>query len=364
MSSTAQLWKWGHELTFFSSFKAIHYRGIDGLSFPHLAKANLVTGVNGIGKTAVIEAMWLFAERYNALLLWSPNVQRSNRLILNPIAKLTDGVLELEGIENESTHRLKATFERAPEISNLEGKSIEISTKNRFVEAPTVAYVHTELHGNFSKTRSNSMLYTPLGKVEVSAPGFDFKRPNSVILSTKFQHETSKEHLQRYSDMVNSNYKDDFKNAINLIFPKITDVGILIDEMGEPYLSATMDDGVQLPFHDLGGGIVRLYQLFLGFFTSRGGTLFSDEVENGLHHSVLKDVWAHGRTWMHQWNVQLVATTHSAECIDAAIAAFEDAPDDLAIHKLFRNEKTGRVEATTFTGETLEGVRDLGLEIR
>ena len=67
---------------------------------------------------------------------------------------------------------------------------------------------------------------------------------------------------------------------------------------------------------------------------------------------------------MRQWNAQLVATTHSAECIDAAMAAFEDAPNDLAIHKLFRNEKTGKVEATTFTGETLAGVRDLDLETR
>lgn len=351
-------------MTFFSSFKAIHYRGIDGLSFPRLANANLVTGVNGIGKTAVIEAMWLFAERYNSSLLWSPNVQRSNRPILDPVAKLTDGVLELEGIENGSTHRLKATFERSPYISNIEDKSIEISTENRLVEAPTIAHINTELHGNFSRNLSKGVFYTPLGKVVVSTPEFGFERPNNAILSTKFQHETSKDHLRIYSDMVNNNYRDDFKNAINLIFPKITDAGILIDEIGEPYLSATMDDGAQLPFHDLGGGIVRLYQLFLGFFTSRGGILFSDEVENGLHHSVLKDVWAHGRRWMRQWKVQLVATTHSAECIDAAIAAFEDAPDDLAIHKLFRNEKTGKVEATTFTGETLEGVRDLDLEIR
>ena len=164
--------------------------------------------------------------------------------------------------------------------------------------------------------------------------------------------------------MVRKNHKNDFRDAINFIFPEVVDVGILTDETGEPYLSATTDDGVQLPLHDLGGGVVRLYQFFLGFFAARDGVLFSDEMENGLHHSVLKDVWTHGRAWMRQWNAQLVATTHSAECIDAALAAFEDAPDDLAIHRLSRNEKTGKVEATTFTGETLAGVRDLDLETR
>ena len=47
-------------MTLLSSFKAVHYRGIDGLSLPRLTRANLVTGVNGIGKTALLEAMWLF----------------------------------------------------------------------------------------------------------------------------------------------------------------------------------------------------------------------------------------------------------------------------------------------------------------
>lgn len=40
-----------------SSFEAIHYRGIDGLSLPELNHVNLITGVNGVGKTALIEAI-------------------------------------------------------------------------------------------------------------------------------------------------------------------------------------------------------------------------------------------------------------------------------------------------------------------
>ncbi len=351
-------------MTFFTSFKAVHYRGIDGLSFRHLANANLVTGVNGIGKTAVIEAMWLFTGRYNTSLLWNANVQRSNRPILDPIAKLTNGVLELEGVENESLHNLKATFKKVGDVSDVRTAPIENSAENSFVELPTVGQVHTELDGIPAGQKATGMLPTPWGTVALHTPEPHSKRPSSTILSTKFQHETPENYLQKYSDMVRKNHKDDFRNAINFIFPKVADVGILTDETGGPYLSAVTNDGVQLPLHDLGGGVVRLCQLFLGFFTSRGGVLFSDEVENGLHHSVLKDVWAHGRTWMRQWNAQLVATTHSAECIDAAMAAFEDAPNDLAIHKLFRNEKTGKVEATTFTGETLEGVRDLDLETR
>ena len=92
--------------------------------------------------------------------------------------------------------------------------------------------------------------------------------------------------------------------------------------------------------------------------------LYVDEIENGLHHSVLEEIWLHARAWMRQWDVQLVATTHSDECIQAAMAAFENTPDELAIHRLYRNAETSKVEATTFTGEALEGARNLNLETR
>ena len=41
------------------------------------------------------------------------------------------------------------------------------------------------------------------------------------------------------------------------------------------------------------------------------------------------------------------------------MAVFETA----SIHKLYRDE-SGRVKAVTFTGETLEGARNLDLEVR
>ena len=70
------------------------------------------------------------------------------------------------------------------------------------------------------------------------------------------------------------------------------------------------------------------------------------------------------RRWMEIWNVQLVAATHSGEIIDAAIDAFSDDVENLAIHNMFRNERTGETGVATFTGTTLMGARDLNLEVR
>ena len=104
-------------MTLLTSFRAVHYRSIDGLSLPHLSQANLVTGVNGIGKTALLEAMWLFAGRYNPMLLWNANVQRSANPVLDPVARLSSDILELHGVENGARHQLKYIFEKVADIA-------------------------------------------------------------------------------------------------------------------------------------------------------------------------------------------------------------------------------------------------------
>ncbi len=170
--------------------------------------------------------------------------------------------------------------------------------------------------------------------------------------------------MQRYSDIVREGRKQELTSAINLILPRVKDVEILTDQAGESYLSAVTKTGNQLPLNDLGGGVVRLFRLFLDFFASRNGMLLADEIENGIHYSVLRDIWNRAQTWMRDWDVQFVATTHSAECINAALEAFADNPEDLSIHKLFEDEDTGRIRAVTFSGEALEGACELNWEVR
>ena len=349
-------------MTFLTSFEAVHYRGIDGLSLPRLSHANLVTGVNGIGKTALLEAIWLFTGRYNPMLLWNANVQRSANPVLDPVARLSGDTLELHGMENGTNHQLKYVFEKVADIaqSATNGNALE----QNLAQLPVAGRINTYLDGGSASKHIGGMQPTPWGVVTHGSPVPPMTRPSCIIEGTKFQLDMSGEYLQRYSDMVRENRKGELTNAISLILPKAKGVEILTDKMGISYLSAVTTDGVQLPLHDLGGGVVRLSRLLLSFFTARDGLLLTDEMENGIHHSVLREVWHFARRWMREWNVQFVATTHSAECIEAAMTAFSDTPEDLSIHNLFVNETTGKVEAATFTGETLEGARDLNLEFR
>ena len=103
-------------MTLLSSFTAVRYKGIDGLALPRLSQANLITGVNGVGKTALIEAIWLFMGRYNPTLLWNANVQRARNAVRNPVDRLSGAELELHGMESGQHHSVRWTFERVSEL--------------------------------------------------------------------------------------------------------------------------------------------------------------------------------------------------------------------------------------------------------
>ena len=349
-------------MTHLNSFEAVQYRGIDGLSLPRMSRANLVTGVNGIGKTALLEAMWLFIGRYRPALLWSEHVHRSGNRVLDPIDELANGLLELRGVERGAIHELQASFEHADDM----GRPIAIggTAQERLTQLSVAGRIDTFIDGKLAKGNIAGMQPTPWGGVMHENPASPPNRPNCIISCAESQLGKSDEYLQHYSDLTRNESKLKLIDAVSMVRPNIRNIEILTDEARVSYLSAFTTDGDRLPLSDLGGGVVRACRLFLDFFASRDGILLVDEMENGIHHSVLQDVWKRARLWMREWNVQFVATTHSAECITAAMTAFVDAPEDLSIHKLFMNEESGKVEAATFTGETLEGARELNLEIR
>lgn len=343
------------------SFEAIHYRGIDGLSLQNMSRANLITGVNGVGKTALIEAIWLFTGRHNIPLLWNTNVQRSRYPVIDPVAELSDGFIELRGKEKTKEYKWKVEFEPIEQVGEV---LVGTGNAKETIQIPVVGQLHTWINGKKIDSKGRSAIHqTVAGAVLYqSSPRPPGKR-NCVIEGTNWQLGTPDEYLQRYSDMVRSGYKQALTDAINLILPRIKDLELLTDKMGMVHLSANTSKNTQLPLQALGGGVVRLFRLYLSFFAARNGIVLIDEIENGMHYSVLRSLWELVCRGSRDWNAQFVATTHSGECIEAAMSAFESEPADLSIHKLYTDE-SGSVKATTFTGDTLEGARDLQLEVR
>ena len=92
------------------------------------------------------------------------------------------------------------------------------------------------------------------------------------------------------------------------------------------------------------------------------GILLFDEIDNGLHHSVLVDVFGGILSTAVHWDTQVFLTTHSLECVHAMVNAAKNQGAELG---LFRLEQQGdRVVSIELADDTLEAAVEMDLEVR
>ena len=60
----------------YMSFRAENYRCFEDLTVEPLERVNLVAGKNNVGKTALLETLWLHHEYHNPSLAYWTNVAR------------------------------------------------------------------------------------------------------------------------------------------------------------------------------------------------------------------------------------------------------------------------------------------------
>jgi AAA15 family ATPase/GTPase len=112
----------------------------------------------------------------------------------------------------------------------------------------------------------------------------------------------------------------------------------------------------------MGDGMARLLFLALAIASAPNGLVLVDEVENGLHHTVMERVWRAIAAFARNFNVQIFATTHSQECIEFAHSAF--ASDRVYDFRLYRLERAnGVVRPVKYDREMLDIALESGLEV-
>jgi AAA15 family ATPase/GTPase len=72
-----------------------------------------------------------------------------------------------------------------------------------------------------------------------------------------------------------------------------------------------------VPLSSLGEGTSRALWIGSALANSGNGVLLIDEIENGLHYSVQQDLWQVIFETARELDVQVFATTHSFDCVQA-----------------------------------------------
>ncbi|MDX9744192.1 MAG: AAA family ATPase [Arcobacteraceae bacterium] len=78
-----------------------------------------------------------------------------------------------------------------------------------------------------------------------------------------------------------------------------------------------LKDGKFIELSEFGDGLKQFIAIFLSMYLNPDKVVFLDEIENGIHYTLLDDLWKIILTISKEQNVQVFATTHSKECIES-----------------------------------------------
>ncbi len=92
-------------------------------------------------------------------------------------------------------------------------------------------------------------------------------------------------------------------------------------------LVGTCNSSRRVPLGSFGDGMRRLLALSLSLVRTADGFLLIDEIDTGLHFSVMEEMWKLVINTALKSNVQVFATTHSYDCIHGLAGLLESVPE-------------------------------------
>lgn len=169
---------------------------------------------------------------------------------------------------------------------------------------------------------------------------------------------------QRYSGLRIHGRQQQFIDAMRAIEPSIERIEVLATGSA-PMLYLTLAGSPPLPISVLGEGVNAVANYATAILEAANGTVLIDEIENGIHYSVLESLWRQIGRSVRETNSQVIASTHSAECVAAAYRALQDTPDMLRVLRLKPGKQSPAAEAVAdYDSEALEGAIEQNLEVR
>lgn len=333
------------------SLQIKNFRCFSDLKIEPLKRINLITGQNNTGKTGILEAL--------VLLLGESDPSHRNTNTRHHLANLfrTVGGDYNETFWNwmfnnksfEKNVEIKATFDDSNN-SNFGIQIIKGGNQNQIRLNESGGIIQPE---NFA----NNILYKIGNKRSAELKPAVF----STLPSRPEQDAVD------YQRVILKRRKKQVEKLLREIEPRLEAVEALRigDQNQSPPALIYADLGLSemIPVTQLGQGFNRLLDIYSEILVEDAKVLLIDEIENGLHYSVLPVIWKGLFLAAKEFDVQIFATTHSWECILAADeAARSDKNYDLSLIRLDRVKDN--IKATVIDEKSLATAKELHWEMR
>jgi len=352
----------------YDSLEIRQFRAFDFLKIEQLGHVNLIIGKNNVGKSTLLEAIYLHANVGSPLAMRAILDNRDESRSLD----YTD--FEVLAIWN--------LFHNYPSTGNLRN-SIQIGRYGAPDSALIISSAWDALNDDVNEGNKSIpkffVKYGALRRSLILDVPFDdalylwdfpqLKSDNHVAFEIPCvfiaPNGISGHSIYKLWDKISlADEKRDVLDALRIIETEIEDFSVISPQEEPPYCRLRLRSREKpIPSKVLGDGINRLIGLSMALACSRDGILLVDEIENGIHWSVLPEVWRFIVKVAKRLNVQVFATTHSNDCLRAFHFGTKGDPEIKGM--VVRLEKrAGEFHTEVFDEQRLAVIVKEGIEIR
>lgn len=334
----------------YSAIRIQGFRGLADVEMQGLGRVNLLVGTNNCGKTSILEAIRIFAAQ-------------------------TPDVLAAVAAHRGEWHQ--AADER-------DATSVDLSHlfKDRDLQHPVrIGAAH------FSPLpRSDDMTLHADDAwllARRSDSTINFRTPRITPLPTTPEGETNAEQniqfigsgglrapqvVKLFEDVVLTDAEELVTQCLRIVEPNLERIatvaadGRAADSPRGMFVKLKGAAG-RLPIGSAGDGMWRMLGLALALVNAKDSVLLVDEIDTGLHYTVMESMWRMIRKRATELRVQVFATTHSRDCYESLAAAVKpDAPrsEAVSIQRIEKNQP----QAMNINNQAIIAAAERGLEVR
>jgi len=337
-----------------------NYRCFKDFSIDGLARVNLIVGQNNSGKTSFLEAVYLLVNQGNP-----------------------DALIELLDIRGEYTVDLSSSsptgdilysvahiFRGHEPLAESGSVTIDLSSSERSL---TIAVRSKErgfdLQIAYSDTPHVSLpLYADYS--HVAARRFSRLREGTSAFQFVPTSGIDFDYLSLLWDTISldPDKEDRLVGALRLLDQSVEDVRFTTRRTASGAIMKLRDYSHRIPLSSMGEGMRRVAALTMSALVAENGILLVDEIDSGLYHGVQADMWRLLIEIAQRFNLQIFATTHSWDCVEA----FQDALRQMShlqngepLGLLFRLEtRNGVLRKVKYDARDLEIAVEQDIEVR